>query len=44
MDPLTLTIPASTYTANGNGVLYVAIPGFSGQNVTLTATCSSGTP
>ena len=43
MDPLTLTIPASTYTTNGNGVLYVAIPGFSGQNVTLTATCSSGT-
>lgn len=41
--PLTLTIPTSTYTANGNGVLYVAIPGFSGQNVTLTATCSSGT-
>ena len=41
--PLTLTIPASTYTTNGNGVLYVAIPGFSGQNVTLTATCSSGT-
>ena len=41
--PLTLTIPASTYTTNGNGVLYVALPGFSGQNVTLTATCSSGT-
>lgn len=37
------SIPASTYTANGNGVLYVAIPGFSGQNVTLTATCTSGT-
>ena len=36
-------IPAATYTTNGNGVLYVAIPGFSGQNVTLTATCSSGT-
>ena len=41
--PLTLTIPAATYTTNGDGVLYVAIPGFSGQNVTLTATCSSGT-
>ena len=41
--PLTLTIPASTYTTNGNGVLYVALPGFSGQNVTLTATCGSGT-
>jgi hypothetical protein len=37
------SIPAATYTTNGNGVLYVAIPGFSGQNVTLTATCSSGT-
>ena len=37
------SIPAETYSANGNGVLYVAIPGFSGQNVTLTATCSSGT-
>ena len=41
--PLTLTIPASTYTTNSNGVLYVAIPGFSGETVTLTATCSSGT-
>jgi hypothetical protein len=37
------SIPAATYTTNGNGVLYVAIPGFSGQNVTLTATCGSGT-
>ncbi len=36
-------IPEATYTTNGNGVLYVALPGFSGQNVTLTATCSSGT-
>lgn len=36
-------IPDATYTTNGNSVLYVAIPGFSGQNVTLTATCSSGT-
>ena len=41
--PLTLTIPASTYTTNGNGVLYVALPEFSGETVTLTATCSSGT-
>ena len=41
--PLTLTIPASTYTTNGNGVLYVALPEFSGEDVTLTATCSSGT-
>ena len=38
------SIPAATYSANDSGVLYVAIPGFSGQNVTLTATCSSGTP
>ena len=37
------SIPAATYTTNGNGVLYVAIPGFSGEDVTLTATCSSGT-
>ena len=37
--PLTLTIPASTYTTNGNGVLYVALPEFSGETVTLTATC-----
>ena len=41
--PLTLTIPAPTYTTNGNGVLYVAIPGFSGEDVTMTATCTSGT-
>ena len=41
--PLTLTIPASTYTTNGNGVLYVALPEFSGETVTLTATCTSGT-
>lgn len=41
--PLTLTIPASTYTTNGNGVLYVALPEFSGETVTLTATCSSDT-
>ncbi len=36
-------IPASTYTTNGNGVLFVAIPGFSGQTVTLTATVAGGT-
>ena len=41
--PLTLTIPASTYTTNGNGVLYVALPEFSGETVTLTATCGSDT-
>lgn len=37
IESLSLTdIPDATYTANGNGVLYVAIPGFTG-NVTLTA-------
>lgn len=38
-----LTIPKATYTTNGNGVLYVAIPGDSEQNITLSATCSDGT-
>ena len=36
-DNLSLTIPESTYTTNGDGVLYVAIPEFSGKLV-LTAT------
>lgn len=37
IESLSLTdIPDATYTANGNGVLYVAIPGFTG-NVTLSA-------
>ena len=31
------SIPADTYTTNGDGVLYVAIPGFSGKLI-LTAT------
>lgn len=36
---LSLTnIPSNTYVTNGNGVLYVAIPGFSDKAVTLTAT------
>lgn len=36
---VTLTdIPAATYTTNGDGVLYVSIPGFSNQSVTLSAT------
>lgn len=34
-------IPADTYTANGDGVLYVALPGFSGKTVSLTAATSS---
>lgn len=38
-DIATLTsIPTETYTTNGNGVLYVAIPGFESKTVTLTAT------
>ena len=36
-ESLSLTIPADTYTTNGAGVIYVAIPGFSGKEVTLTA-------
>ena len=41
-DNLSLTIPSSTYTTNGNGVLYVAIPGFSGKLV-LEATVGGKT-
>ena len=37
------SIPAATYDTNGNGVLFVAIPGFSDQTVTLTATVGSDT-
>lgn len=40
---ISLTIPADTYTTNGAGVLFVAIPGFSSQTVTLTATVGSDT-
>lgn len=41
---LSLTgIPNSTYTANGNGVLYVALPAFDSQLLTLTATVGSAT-
>ena len=41
---LSLTsIPDATYTTNGNGVLYVAIPGFSDKTVTLTATVGGET-
>lgn len=42
-DIATLTIPDATYTTNGAGVLYVAVPGFSGKNITLTATVGSDT-
>lgn len=34
-------IPNATYTTNGDGVLYIAIPGFSDKNVSLTATVGS---
>lgn len=38
------SIPAATYTTNeSDGVLYVAIPGFSDQSVTLTATVGDAT-
>ncbi len=38
-DIATLTsIPASTYTTNGDGVLYAAVPGFSGKDIVVTAT------
>lgn len=38
-ESLSLTsIPSTTYETNGNGVLYVAIPGFSDKAVTFTAT------
>lgn len=35
---ISLSIPPSTYNTNGDGVLYVAIPGITNQKVTLTAT------
>ena len=37
------SIPAATYTTNGNGVLFVAIPGFSEKKVILTATVGGNT-
>jgi len=36
-------IPAATYSTNGDGILFVAIPGFSNQTVTLTATVGNDT-
>ena len=36
-------IPGATYTTNGDGVLFVAIPGFSSQTVILTATVGGNT-
>ena len=36
-------IPAATYSTKGYGVLFVAIPGFSNQTVTLTATVGNDT-
>lgn len=37
------SIPADTYTTNGAGVLFVAIPGFENQDITLTATVAGNT-
>ncbi len=37
------SIPADTYTTNGPGVLFVAIPGFENQDITLTATVNGNT-
>lgn len=43
-DIVTLTsIPAETYTTNGAGVLYVALPAVDSKPVTLTATVGSDT-
>ena len=43
-DIATLTsIQAATYTTNGEGVLYAAVPGFNGKNITLTATVGADT-
>lgn len=37
------SIPADTYTTNGAGVLFVAIPGFESKDITLTATVGGNT-
>lgn len=37
------SIPEATYTTNGNGVLFVAISGFSSKKVILTATVGGST-
>ena len=43
-NPISLTkIPPATYDTNGDGVLFVAIPGFSDKKVVLTATVGSNT-
>jgi hypothetical protein len=42
-DIATATIPAATYTTNGDGVLYVAIPPIAGKTLTLTATIGEDT-
>ncbi len=43
-DIVTLTsIPAETYTTNGAGVLYVALPAVSSKPITLTATVGTDT-
>ena len=40
---VTPTTPADTYSTNGDGVLYVAIPPISGKTLTLTATVGEDT-
>ena len=37
------SIPADTYTTNGPGVLFVAIPGFESEDITLTASVGGNT-
>ena len=37
------SIPDDTYTTNGAGVLFVAIPGFENRDITLTATVAGNT-
>lgn len=36
------SIPDATYSTNTAGVLFVAIPGFTDKNITLSATCADG--
>lgn len=42
-DIATLAIPAATYTTNGAGVVFVAIPGVSSKALTFTATSGANT-
>ena len=42
-DIATLAIPAATYTTNGAGIVFVAIPAVSSKALTFTATCGGDT-